>query len=351
MAEVTSLNKQHPLFQEDLAYIAQVPGIEGLYGKSFLISGATGLIGVCLIDALMHLNKQGAGIEIYALGRSREKAAQRLGEYLEDSHFHFVEREASESLLELPQVDVIIPLASNTHPLAYSKYPIETININVKGAEQALEKALACGAKVLYPSTVEVYGNARGDDDFTEDYTGKLNLATSRACYTESKRLSEALCQSYIAERGAQVKIARLSRVFGPTMLMSDSKASSQFIQKALAGEDIVLKSKGEQIFSYTYMADAVRAMLHVLLHGENGVAYNISNELCNVRLKDFAQLCAEWANKQVVFELPSETEQKGFSIAMRAVLDNTRLKGLGWTPEYTMKDAVCRTLSILSHE
>ena len=193
-----------------------------------------------------------------------------------------------------------------------------------------------------------MYGNARGDDDFTEDYTGKLNLATSRACYTESKRLSEALCQSYIAERGAQVKIVRLSRVFGPTMLMSDSKASSQFIQKALASENIVLKSKGEQLFSYTYVADAVGAMLHVLLHGEEGVAYNIANEACNVRLKDFAQLCAEWADKQVVFELPSETEQKGFSIAMRAVLDNSRLKGLNWHPQYAMKDAVCRTLSIL---
>lgn len=348
MAEVTSLYKQHPLYQEDLERITQLGDINRLYGKSFMISGATGLIGVCLIDALMHLNKKGANITIYALGRNREKAALRLGEYFEDSNFHFVEREASESLLELPKVDVIIPLASNTHPLAYSKYPIETININVKGAEQALEKALACNAMVLYPSTVEVYGNARGDDDFTEDYTGKLNLATSRACYTESKRLSEALCQSYIAERGAQVKIVRLSRVFGPTMLMSDSKASSQFIQKALAGENIVLKSKGEQLFSYTYVADAVGAMLHVLLHGEEGVAYNIANEVCNVRLKDFAQLCAEWADKQVVFELPSETEQKGFSIAMRAVLDNSRLKGLNWHPQYSMKDAVCRTLSIL---
>ncbi len=348
MAEVTSLYKQHPLYQEDLDRITQLGDINRLYGKSFMISGATGLIGVCLIDALMHLNKKGANITIYALGRNREKAALRLGEYFEDSNFHFVEREASESLLELPKVDVIIPLASNTHPLAYSKYPIETININVKGAEQALEKALACNAMVLYPSTVEVYGNARGDDDFTEDYTGKLNLATSRACYTESKRLSEALCQSYIAERGAQVKIVRLSRVFGPTMLMSDSKASSQFIQKALAGENIVLKSKGEQLFSYIYVADAVGAMLHVLLHGEEGVAYNIANEACNVRLKDFAQLCAEWADKQVVFELPSETEQKGFSIAMRAVLDNSRLKGLNWHPQYAMKDAVCRTLSIL---
>ena len=348
MAEVTSLYKQHPLYQEDLDRITQLGDINRLYGKSFMISGATGLIGVCLIDALMHLNKKGANITIYALGRNREKAALRLGEYFEDSNFHFVEREASESLLELPKVDVIIPLASNTHPLAYSMYPIETININVKGAEQALEKALACNAMVLYPSTVEVYGNARGDDDFTEDYTGMLNLATSRACYTESKRLSEALCQSYIAERGAQVKIVRLSRVFGPTMLMSDSKASSQFIQKALAGENIVLKSKGEQLFSYTYVADAVGAMLHVLLHGEEGVAYNIANEACNVRLKDFAQLCAEWADKQVVFELPSETEQKGFSIAMRAVLDNSRLKGLNWHPQYVMKDAVYRTLSIL---
>ena len=348
MAEVTSMYKQHPLYQEDLERITQLGDINRLYGKLFMISGATGLIGVCLIDALMHLNKKGANITIYALGRSREKAALRLGEYFEESNFHFVEREASESLLELPKVDVIIPLASNTHPLAYSKYPIETININVKGAEQALEKALACNAMVLYPSTVEVYGNARGDDDFTEDYTGMLNLATSRACYTESKRLSEALCQSYIAERGAQVKIVRLSRVFGPTMLMSDSKASSQFIQKALAGENIVLKSKGEQLFSYTYVADAVGAMLHVLLHGEEGVAYNIANEACNVRLKDFAQLCAEWADKQVVFELPSETEQKGFSIAMRAVLDNSRLKGLNWHPQYVMKDAVYRTLSIL---
>ena len=348
MAEVTSLNKQHPLYQEDLERIAQVSDISSLDGKSFMITGATGLIGVCLIDALMHLNQKGANISIYALGRSREKATLRLGEYFEDSHFHFVEHEASESLLDLPNVDVIIPLASNTHPLAYSKYPIETININVKGAEQALEKALACGAMVLYPSTVEVYGNARDDDDFTEDYTGKLNLANARACYPESKRLSEALCQSYITERGVQVKIVRLSRVFGPTMLMSDSKASSQFIQKALAGEDIVLKSKGEQLFSYTYTADAVSAMLHVLLHGEEGVAYNISAEMCNVRLKDFAQICAEWAQKQVVFDLPSETEQKGFSIAMRAILDNTRLKGLDWRPQYTMKDAVCRTLSIL---
>jgi nucleoside-diphosphate-sugar epimerase len=95
-------------------------------------------------------------------------------------------------------------------------------------------------------------------------------------------------------------------------------------------------------------MADAVSAMLHVLIHGDNGVAYNISNEACDVRLKDFARLCAEWAGREVVFDLPSETERKGFSIATRAILDNTRLKGIGWLPRYSMKEALTRTLDIL---
>ena len=350
MAEI-KLNKQHPLYLEDLSRIVDVPGIERLDKSAFLITGATGLIGVCMIDALLYYNKvAGANLQIFAIGRSWEKAKARLGEYEHDEHFHFIEQDVRQPLPENVHADVIIPLASNTHPLAYSQYPIETIEINVKGAEHALKKALACGATVLYPSSVEVYGNARDEDVFTEDYTGKLNLENSRACYPESKRLSEALCQSYMAERGVDVKIARLSRVFGPTMLMSDTKASSQFILKALAGEDIILKSKGEQFFSYTYVADVVRSMLYILLHGESGKPYNISNKKCDVKLRDFAGACARWAGKNVVYDLPSEVEQKGYSIAMHAVLDNIRLLSIGFLPLYPFEEAIRRTLDILRY-
>ena len=346
MAQI--MNKQHSLYQEDLDYILRTKGIEMLKGKRFLITGATGLIGVCLIDSLLKYNQQGADIMVFAVGRSMEKAASRLGEYYHDVHFQFIEQDVRQPLPSLLNVDYILPLASNTHPLAYSQYPIETIEINVKGAESALQKAVECGATVLYPSTVEVYGNARGEDVFYEDYTGQLNLNTARSCYTESKRVSEALCQSYMAERGVNVKLVRLSRIFGPTMLVSDSKASSQFIIKALSGENIVLKSKGEQFFSYTYVADAVCAMLHVLINGEYGVPYNVSSEKCNVHLKDFARKCAEWAGKQVVFDLPSETERKGFSVAMQAILDNQRLKETDWSSIYDFEAAINRTLNIL---
>ena len=345
------MDKTHFLYIEDLKGICTNEMVDAFREKRFLITGATGLIGVNLIDALMSCNSKGDEITIYAVGRSKEKAVSRLGEYYDDRHFQFIEQDVRQPLPASLEVDYVIPLASNTHPMAYSQYPIETIEINVKGAEYALQKAVECGAMVLYPSSVEVYGNARGEDVFTEDYTGLLNLSTARSCYTESKRVSEALCQSYIAEKSAKVKIVRLSRIFGPTMLLSDTKASSQFIKKALNGEDIVLKSKGEQFFSYTYVADAVSAMLYVLAYGEIGVAYNISNEACNVHLKDFAYYCAEWAGKNVVFDLPSEAERKGFSVAMQAILDNSRLKNIGWQPRYDMKEALNRTLQILSNK
>ena len=338
------LNKQHPLYQEDLKYVISEGRSEFLAGKSILITGATGLLGTHLIDSMMMFG----GVRVFAVGRSISKAKERLGEYFDNPQFAFIEQDVAKPFDDSLKVDYILPLASNTHPLAYSKYPIETILTNVKGAENALNFAASTGAKVIYPSSVEIYGNAYGDEDFSEDSTGKLNLATSRSCYSESKRVCEAMCKSYASEKSVDVMILRLSRVFGPTMLESDTKASSQFINNAIVGKDIILKSKGEQYFSYIYASDAIASILHLMQYGEFGETYNISNPECDVRLKDFATQCAQSGGSQVTFDLPDEVESKGYSIATRAILSNVKLKSTGFIAKYGIEQAIDRTIKIL---
>lgn len=343
-----SFSSTNPLYQEDLGRILDSLDTNSLRGKSFLVTGATGMIGSCLVDTLMLLDSHGADLKVYAVGRNIEKASMRFSYCIANPHFHFIMQDVRNQLPDDLQVDYIIPLASNTHPMAYSQYPVETVFINVDGARHALDLAVRSGSIVIYPSSVEIYGNAKDGRAFLETDTGVLNLSTARSCYTESKRLCEAMCQSYISEKGIDARILRLSRVFGPTLLMDDSKASSQFIKKALAKEDIVLKSKGDQLFSYTYVVDAVSALLVVLLNGTKGEIYNVASDQSNVFLKDFASACAEYAGKSIVYDVPSESERKGYSTATTAIMDASKLKHLGWTPQYSLKDAIWRTIDQL---
>lgn len=149
-------------------------------------------------------------------------------------------------------------------------------------------------------------------------------------------------------QKGLDVVVSRITRSYGPTMMMSDTKAISQFIKKGIAGEDIVLKSAGTQYYSYTYMADAVSGVLWILLAGKSGEAYNIAEEHSDIMLKDLAAIIAEIKGKKVVYEIPDAVESAGYSKATKARLDGRKLQELGWKPKYTIKIGIERTIRIL---
>lgn len=324
-----------------------------LRNKSILLSGATGLIGSFLIDVILTKNQSDdLNCNIYALGRNEHKAIERFSKFSEDRHFIFIPHDIKNPLVhtEIGTVDYILHLASNTHPMQYSTDPIGTITTNIIGLQNMLDFAVKHHAKrFAFASSNEIYGENRGDVEFfDENYCGYINSNTMRAGYPESKRCGEALCQAYKAQMGLDVVILRFTRSYGPTMLMSDTKAISQFIKKGVAGEDIVLKSAGTQYYSYQYMADSVSGLLTVLLKGENGEAYNIAEEHSDIMLKDLAAIIAGINGDKVVFDVPDAVEAAGYSTATKARLDGKKLRMLGWNPKYDIKSGIKRTIDIL---
>jgi len=344
-------------YREDVRRTAQLDlPWEKLSGKAVLLSGATGMIGSFLVDVIMERNeREGMNCRVYALGRSEEKARARFEGRFDDPLFSFIPCDINKPFArdDLAKVDFVLHLASNTHPMQYSTDPIGTITTNIIGLQNMLEFACAHGAeRFAFASSNEIYGENRGDVElFSEDYCGYIDSNTLRAGYPESKRCGESLCQAYMKQKGIDVCIPRLTRSYGPTMLMSDTKAISQFIRKGIAGEDIVLKSAGTQYYSYTYVADAVSGLLTVLLLGKSGEAYNIADEASDLQLKDLAALIAQNAGRKVVFEIPDAVEAQGYSKATKARLDGAKLRALGWKPAYDIESGIRRTMEILGQK
>jgi len=343
------------LYKEDINIIASSDiKWDTLKNKSILITGATGLIGTFLIDLLMYRNtKYNDNITIYAVGRSKEKALTRFKEYIDSRFFLFIQQNIQNPLELNSSVDYIIHGASNTHPIAYATEPINTVLLSVLGTKLILDFASTHHVKrTIFLSTVEVYGENRGDvETFKEDYCGYIDCNTLRSGYPEGKRAAESLCQAYIKEMNIDIVIARCCRVYGPTMTDNDSKVIAQFIRNAVNNEDIVLKSKGNQLYSYCYVADICYALLVMLINGKNGEAYNISDNNCNLSLLEIATICSEYTGKNIIFDIPSSVESAGYSKATKALMDSAKLQKLGWEAKYQLNYGIKRTLDILKHQ
>lgn len=223
----------NPLYQEDIRNVASssLPW-ENLKNSSVLISGATGLIGSFLVDVIMHQNQVlGLQCNVYALGRSEEKAKVRFGYCYDSEWFQFIPYDINKPFVrdDIGDVDYVLHLASNTHPVAYATDPIGAITTNIIGTQNMLDFAYVHHAKrCAFASSNEVYGENRGDvEKFNEAYCGYIDCNTMRAGYPESKRCGEALCQAYIKQKEMDIVIPRLTRSYGPTMLMNDTKAIS----------------------------------------------------------------------------------------------------------------------------
>lgn len=335
----------------NVAIVASI-GMDELYNKSILVTGATGAIGSFLVDMLLECNKKGAGVKVYAAGRSKERLENRF-DATKTELLEYVEYDTLKPIRFDFDVDYIVHAGGNAHPAAFNADPVGTIVGNINGTYALLEYARSHKTKrFCYISSGEVYG--QGDlslDDFDETYSGYLDSSSPRSCYPASKRTTETLCASYSVQYGLETVTVRPCHTYGPGITFADSRANAQFIRNVLNGEDIVMKSAGTQMRSYCYIADCASGIFTVLLNGQSGQAYNCANPDARITIVGLAEVIAKTAGRKVVFADPDAMDLAIRTPIAKQVLSSKKIEELGWKGQFSVEKGIAHTLAILKGE
>ncbi len=344
---------QDPVLQEDLERIADAPlSWEEWRNGSFLVTGATGLVGSMLIRALACANRRrNLGLKITGLVRSRRKAQEVFGTLADREDLAWAEADILEPVALDGPVDFILHGASVTASKIFVTQPVETVKTAVLGTMHLLELAREKQVKgMVYLSSMEAFGQADPSlPEVKEADLGKIDLTSVRSCYSESKRMCELLCACYAHEYGLPVKSARLAQTFGAGVARSEGRIFAQFAKSVIHGQDIVLHTRGESYGNYCYTADAVKGILTILSGGEPGQAYTVANPSTAIRIRDMAQMAAEELAEgriRVVFDIPEDALTYGYAPDVCMRLNSDKLQALGWQPEVGLADMFRRLIA-----
>ena len=337
------------IIKEDLDNILDQPiQWEKLNKSRVLITGASGMLGTYLCRTLKKLNEaNNYDIKIYALMRNPGKLSEDLIPYVEA-----LPQSVVKPIPEEYHFDYIFHAASPASPLIMRDDPVGTIAANTIGAYNTLEAARRSKARgYLLISSREIYGQPYEDQRvFTEDTYGFVDPLDPRSCYPEGKKAAETMCASYHQQYGLNTKIARLAHTYGPGMSVDDGRVQADFLRNVINDQDIVLKSEGTAVRTYTYAGDAVTALFFILLNSGDMV-YNISSEEATVSIKELASTLVDAYPERklkLVFDIPKAEGNTGCAPFTLGILSSGKLQALGWKPRYDLNEGLKRTVAYL---
>ena len=331
-------------------FAGMFPLAEMLRRRKFVITGATGLLGACMVKCLLALNKSySLGLHVTSVVRNKDKASRIFGEETDCHDFYVYDFASSESFNPCDEADYIVHFASPTASKYFLEHPVETILTGIRGTKTVLEYASSHSImSMAYISSLEVYGTVYDDTTpLTEDQQGYINPIDARSSYPIGKRAAECLCHAYAVEKGLPVRIARLAQTFGAGVSKDDNRVFAQFARSIISGSDITLHTTGELSRCYCYTIDAISSILYILLKGKDGEAYNVANDDTYISIIDMARyLCREFnPNVKPIIELQ---EGLGYSPVTKLRLSTDKIRSLGWTPIYSMHDMFANLIETL---
>lgn len=313
-----------------------------------VVAGGAGFIGSHLCDTLLAAEHDVWAIDNFATGR-RENVAHLAGE----ARFHLIEADVTQPLpADLPSFMRIYHLASPaspnaTSPRSYMQLPLETAAVNTVGTQRLLERARQDGARFLFASTSEIYGDPLIHPQ-TETYRGNVSTIGPRAIYDEAKRFGETLAIAYWRKYGTDARLIRIFNTYGERMDPTDGRAVVNFAAQALRGEPLTIYGDGTQTRSLCHVSDLVRGIVAVMEgEGLGGEVFNLGNPDERTML-DLARAVQAVCKTDLPYDFhPMPTDDP-----TQRCPDITKARQrLGWQPAVPLESGLERLIGAFRHE
>jgi UDP-glucuronate decarboxylase len=339
------------VIHEDAVWVAEKLGdkMKAFEGATVLITGANGFLGSFMLDVLADWNlTTDKPCDIIAMDNNQVGLMERTAHLVNAPGVELDAWDLTRGLDWEGPLDYVVHCAGIASPVFYREHPLETIDVNTSGTRTLLNLGSKQTIKaMLHLSTSEIYGDPTPDAIPTpETYRGLVSCTGPRACYDESKRLSETLCQIYHQQFGVPVKIGRPFNVYGPGQRIDDQRLVPDLMCSLLDGTPITLLSNGNATRSFCYLRDAAWAMFLILLDGEPGEAYNLGNDHEEVTMLQAARLASDLDSTGDVYVQFANSEDPHYLTdnPQRRCPDLTKIAKLGYEPTVDLAEGLERT-------
>jgi dTDP-glucose 4,6-dehydratase len=302
-----------------------------------LVCGGAGFIGSAFIRNYLKNNQNNTvtNLDNLTIGSN----LLNLKQVEHNQNYSFVKEDIrnEKKILEISKdKDVIINFAAESHVDRSIANPKPFIETNILGTYSLLESARKHDNLFIHISTDEIYGDAEGNESFTE----QSNLKPSNP-YSATKASADLLVASYARTYGLRCIITRCTNNFGPCQF--PEKLIPKTIIRLLKNLKVPLYGDGQQVRSWIYVDDHVQAIESLISKGKPGQIYNITayDEITNKSIVEKILDIMQKPSDMIEYVGDRPGHDKRYSINSSKIENE-----IGWRPNHNFDDALQDTVN-----